>query len=309
MPSFNPIPLKTINTVTDTTQLPLAASDDEIDLLDLLLTIAENIKLLVIGPLLAGLLALGGVWFWPATYESSFTLNAEKSLVFDGVHLKFIQPQEISAIAVAKPTLEAAAQALTATNQSDLAQRILAGAATSSVPRNTTHVLVTLQAPTAQAAHDMAQALLAATLKASRPQGEKLARLTENLQIDQAALENARTLEARLDQTIKQGKSNVEELAKNYAALLGAIAVQAKRVDEHRARLTGLSEADAISKPVLLTVPSKPRKNLVVVVAVLASGFAFLLFVFIRKAMRNVSTNPETARKLVLIRKALGKDN
>ena len=292
--------------MTDTTQLPLAASDDEIDLLDLLLTIAENIKLLVIGPLLAGLLALGGVWFWPATYESSFTLNAQKTLATDGVN---ITPQQISAIAVAKPTLEAAAQALTTTNQSDLAQRILAGAATSSVPRNTTHVLVTLQAPTAQAAHDMAQALLAATLKASRPQGEELARLSEKLQIDQAALENARTLEARLDQTIKQGKSNVEELAKNYAALLDAIAVQTKRVDEHRARLTGLSEADAISKPVLLTVPSKPRKGLVVLMAVLASGFALLLFVFIRKAMRNVSTNPETARKLALIRKALGKDN
>ncbi len=301
-----PIPSIFSQKMTDTPNHP---EDDEIDLLDLLLTIAENIKILVIGPLLTGLLALVGVWFWPATYESSFTLNAQKALIFDGVETKLIQPQQISAIAVAKPTLEAAAQALTTTNQSDLAQRILAGAATSSVPRNTTHVLVTLQAPTAQAAHDMAQALLAATLKASRPQGEELARLSEKLQIDQAALENARTLEARLDQTIKQGKSNVEELAKNYAALLGAIAVQTKRVDEHRARLTGLSEADAISKPVLLTVPSKPRKGLVVLMAVLASGFALLLFVFIRKAMRNVSTNPETARKLALIRKALGKDN
>jgi hypothetical protein len=34
------------------------APDDEIDLLDLLVTIAENIKLLVLGPIVAGLLAL-----------------------------------------------------------------------------------------------------------------------------------------------------------------------------------------------------------------------------------------------------------
>ena len=33
--------------------------DDEIDLLDLLVTVAENIKLLIIGPIAAGLVALG----------------------------------------------------------------------------------------------------------------------------------------------------------------------------------------------------------------------------------------------------------
>jgi hypothetical protein len=40
-------------------------------------------------------------------------------------------------------------------------------------------------------------------------------------------------------------------------------------------------------------------------VAVLASGFALLLFVFIRQAFRNAGNNPESAAKLVRIRKAL----
>jgi capsular polysaccharide biosynthesis protein len=287
--------------MTDTPNKP---EDDEIDLLDLLLTIAENIKLLVIGPLLAGMLALVGVWFWPATYESSFTLNAQKTLATDGVN---ITPQQISAIALTKPTLDAAAQALTTAKQPDLAQRILAGAATSSVPRNTPHALVTLQAPTAQAAHDMAQALLSATLQASRPQGEELARVMQDLQKSQAALDNARTLETRLNHSIKQGKGSDEELVKNYAALLPVISDQAKVVDQQRARLAGLGENDIVAMPTVPTAPSKPRKNLVVVMAVLASGFVLLLFVFIRKAMRNGLTNPETARKLALIRKALGK--
>lgn len=291
------------------TETPRYPEDDEIDLLDLLLTIAENIKILVIGPLLAGLLALVGVWFWPATYESGFTLNAQKTLIVDGVETKLIQPQQISAIAVAKPTLDTAAQVLTAAKQPDLAQRILAGAATSSVPRNTTHALVTLQAPTAQASHDMAQALLSATLQASRPQGEELARLTQDLQKNQAALDNARTLETRLDQSIRQGKGSDEELAKNYAALLPVISDQSKLVVQQSARLAGLGENDIVAKPTVPSAPSKPRKNLVVVMAVLASGFALLLFVFIRKAMRNCLTNPEMARKLAMIRKALGKGN
>lgn len=291
--------------MTDTPNKP---EDDEIDLLDLLLTIAENIKLLVIGPLLAGLLALVGVWFWPATYESSFTLNAQKTLVTDGVN---ITPQQISAIALTKPTLDAAAQALTAANQPDLAQRILTGAATSSVPRNTPHALVTLQAPTAQAAHDMAQALLSATLQASRPQGEELARVMQELQKNQAFLDNARTLEARLVQSIKQGKGSDEELAKNYAALLPAITNQAMLVDQQRARLAGLGENDIVAKPTVPPAPSKSRKNLLVVMAVLASGFVFLIFVFIRQALRSACQNEETAQKInalqASLRKALAK--
>ncbi len=288
------------------TETPNHPEDDEIDLLDLLLTIAENIKILVIGPLLTGLLALVGVWFWPATYESSFTLNAQKTLIFDGVETKLIQPQQISAIAVAKPTLGAAVQVLTAAKQPDLAQRLLAGAATSSVPSNTQHALVTLQAPTAQAAHDMAQALLSATLQASRPQGEELVRLTQDLQKELAALDNAKTLQARLEQAIKQGKGSNEELAKTYVALLPAISAQAKRVDLQRVRLAGLDENDIVSKPAVPPAPSKPRKYLVVLMAVLSSGFVLLIFVFIRKAMRNAKTNSLTSRKLTLIRQAIG---
>lgn len=300
--------LKTISTVTDTTQLPPAATpDDEIDLLDLVLTIAENIKLLVMGPLLAGLVALGGVWVWPATFESSFTLNANKSLIVDGVETKLIQPQQISTVALAKPTLEAAAQALTAANQPNLAQHLLAGAVISTVPRNTTHVLVTMRAPTAQAAHDMAQAQLAATLNGSRPQGEALARLTQELQKDQFALENARTLETRLDHAIKTSKANNgEELAKSYASLLSAIAEQSRRVEQHRARLAGLGEADIVSKPNLPVTASKPRKTMVVVMAVLASGFALLLFVILRKAFQGTTYNPESAAKIARIRQLVG---
>ena len=288
------------------TDTPKHQDDDEIDLFDLFLTVAENIKLLIVGPLLAGLLAWAGVWLWPPTYESSFTLNAQKTLATDGVN---ITPQQISATALTKPTLDAAAQALIEANQPDLAQRLLAGAATSSVPRNTPHVLVTLQAPTALAAHDMAQALLSATLQASRPKGEELARVMQDLQKNEAALDNARILETLLDQSIKQGKGSDEELVKNYAVILPAISNQARLVNQSRAHLAGLSEIDIVVKPAVPSAPSKPRKKFLVVMAVLATGFVLLLFVFIRKAMRNAVTNPETARKIALIRKALGKGN
>jgi uncharacterized protein involved in exopolysaccharide biosynthesis len=56
---------------------------------------------------------------------------------------------------------------------------------------------------------------------------------------------------------------------------------------------------------------SKPKKALIAIIATLASGFALLLFVFIRQALRNSSQNSESAKKLASIqaswRRALGK--
>lgn len=60
--------------MTDNTPIP---EDDEISLLDLLQTIVDNLRLLVIGPIVAGLLALAAVSFWPKTYESTAILKAE----------------------------------------------------------------------------------------------------------------------------------------------------------------------------------------------------------------------------------------
>ncbi len=55
--------------MTDETQL--APADDEISLLDLLLVIAENARLLIFGPLLAGLAALGIAFIIPPTFTAT----------------------------------------------------------------------------------------------------------------------------------------------------------------------------------------------------------------------------------------------
>jgi uncharacterized protein involved in exopolysaccharide biosynthesis len=56
---------------------------------------------------------------------------------------------------------------------------------------------------------------------------------------------------------------------------------------------------------------SKPKKALIAIIATLAAGFALLLFVFIRQALRNAGQDPEAASKLARLqaswRKALGR--
>ena len=56
---------------------------------------------------------------------------------------------------------------------------------------------------------------------------------------------------------------------------------------------------------------AKPKKALIAIITTLVSGFALLLFVFIRNALRNAQQSPETAQKLAQLqqglRRALGK--
>ena len=56
---------------------------------------------------------------------------------------------------------------------------------------------------------------------------------------------------------------------------------------------------------------AKPKKVLIAIITTLASGFALLLFVFIRNALRNAQQCPKTAQKLAQLqqglRRALGK--
>ena len=56
---------------------------------------------------------------------------------------------------------------------------------------------------------------------------------------------------------------------------------------------------------------SKPKKALIAIIATLASGFALLLFVFVRQALANASQDEESAAKMAAIRsswrRALGR--
>ena len=47
---------------------------------------------------------------------------------------------------------------------------------------------------------------------------------------------------------------------------------------------------------------SKPKKATIALMTTLATGFALLLFIFIRQAWRNAAANPETAAKLAALR-------
>jgi hypothetical protein len=52
---------------------------------------------------------------------------------------------------------------------------------------------------------------------------------------------------------------------------------------------------------------SKPKKALIAVIATLATGFALLLFVFVRQALANARRDQESAEKLSRLKSAFGR--
>ena len=73
------------------------------------------------------------------------------------------------------------------------------------------------------------------------------------------------------------------------------------KLDESREGAT-IQVVDAAQPPEL---KSKPKKALIAILASLATGFALLLFVFVRQALRNGAQDEETATKLMAIRTGL----
>jgi capsular polysaccharide biosynthesis protein len=138
------------------------APDDETDLLDLLVTIAENIKLLVVGPLVAGLLALGVSFTLPNTFESKAVINANK----EGV-----DPNVLVSMATTAAVLEPVRQQIGFEPDlpTERALNELRDSIKASVGRSDKLITITATAPSAEQAQRTNQALLAELFNSLSP--------------------------------------------------------------------------------------------------------------------------------------------
>ncbi len=281
------------------TDAPHFAEDDEISLLDLLQTIVDNLRLLVIGPIVAGLLALAAASFWPKTYESTAILKAEPITV---------------TIMLSTAVLDPIASSLGYTPQmpTDEARTKLKEQIKASINNKDKLLTLTAQANTPQAAQALAQTVLQQTYTASQPRDSEKLRLQKQLAQSQArekeAAQTAQLLGRKLDAA---GSTGASEVSQGYAQMIGVVKdSQNTQLDIER-QLQGLDDSALVQEATLPTKYGSPKHSLVAIIAVLVTGFALLLFVFIRKALRNAKQDPESAQKLIALqaswRKALGR--
>lgn len=266
---------------------------EEIDLLDILVTLAENIKLLILGPLFVGICALGIAYNVPQTFESIAVLKAEQATA-----------SLMTTASVLDPV--AADLGLTKVDSAEEARKLLREQIKVSVGRNDKLLTLTVSAPAPQQAQAIANAVLQQTYVQSRPKGSDLTRLETQLKDAKARTKSAEDAAgALLKRMESNGAAGSTESARGYAELLNVAAAAQNQVAALQAQLEGLTDAQLIQAPTLPEKASKPKKGLIVIGATLAAGLALMLFVFVRQAVRGAAKDADAASKMARIRRAL----
>lgn len=265
---------------------------DELSLLDLLVTLAENIKLLIVGSLLAALCALGIAFALPQTFQSVAVLQAEQGTASLMTTATVLDPV-IASLALGKdePVEEA--------------RRKLRETIKVAVGRTDKLLTLTVSANTPQQAQAIANAVLQQTYLESRPKGVAATRLVIQLKEAQTRLKNAQNAGIGVFKRMEFTSYGGAELARGYAELLSAASAAQIQISALEGQLDGVTDSQLVQSPTLPKKASQPKKGLVAISATLAAGFLLLLFIFTRQALRNTLEDGAAAGKVARIRRAL----
>ncbi len=272
--------------------------NDEISLLDILVTLAESWKLLVFGPLIAGVLAGALSFLWPKTFESTAIVRlseAEVALVgaapvLDPLIVKFDLLREFDG------------------NQDD-ARAYLAKKIAGKFDKKTGLSTITAVDAMPERAQALGVAAIDALLQELLPKGKNKDQVEKTISSNEGIIaNNADAVEQLKRQMGKQGQNEtgLEVVMKHYATLSAEVARKELENVELRKSLTVKGAEVFVQQPSLPQRKTSPKRSMVVLLALFASGLALLLFVFIRKAWRNAAQDAESASKIARIKSLLG---
>ena len=275
--------------------------EDEVSLLDLLVVVAENLRLLVLGPVLIGLLALAIGYVLPQSFVSQSILALPTSTQ---------TPTQAVAVMVSPLVLDPVIEALKLTDgrslqvtRNALAKQINANVGKDGLVR----LDVTENSPVA--AQNIANAIIDTWLRTTLPTTLDRADLQARLAYAKVALSSVRAL---LERLTSESSSNL-----NKSLTRGESGISMVAVGELQARyfsevltisrtLQGLSRDVIVLSPTLPTEPVAPKKSLIAILAAIGGGFALLLWVFSREAWRRAAQDSQSAKKQSRLRGILG---
>ena len=270
--------------------------DDEISLLDILVTLAESWKLLVFGPLIAGVLAGALSFLWPKTFESVAIVRlteAELALlntapVLDPLVEKFGLLSEFDGV------------------QED-ARQYLTKKIVGKFDKKTNLATITAAANTPERAQEMGKAVMDALLIELLPKGKNKDQIEQKIINNEGVISNNRDA---LEQLQKQmGKSGggdaaLEVVMKYYASLTAEVAAKELENIELRKSLLVKGEEVYIQKNGLTQRKVSPNHRAVFLIATLTICFVLLLFISARSAWYLTMQNIKNKQKLLRIKQA-----
>jgi hypothetical protein len=271
---------------------------DEISLLDILVTLAESWKLLVFGPLIAAVLTGTLSFLWPKTFESVAIVR----LTEEDMALLHAAP-------VLDPLIEKFGYLKDADGIKDDARKELKKDLLFASDKKTKLATITAKATTPEQAQALGSAAMAALLLELRPKGQEKALLQKTIAINERAIVGSEDAIESIQRSLKRGAlsdQTQESAIKNLAAINSDIAKRTQENETLRQKLEARGAEVLVQQPSLPQRKTSPKNGMVVLLALMTSGFVLLLFVFIRKAWRNAGQDAESANKIARIKLLLG---
>lgn len=272
------------------------SNDDEISLLDLLATVTENLTLLVIGPLLAGLVALGVTFVVPPTYESRSVLRLEESTI------ALIKSDDLLT-----PLLPKAPWIKKDAPLSGRLQR-LRDEVESTYNKKDKTLTISVSGPSPQESQQLHNAVINELRKQMRPKGLSLEQIETRRATTQSTLDELSQVIASLAQNITRMNGDSEASSRAYSLLVTQRLNSQQTLQDIEFSLKPFGDEAFVQTPSLPDKPTKPKKGLIAVITTLGAGVGLLVFVLLRQALRNAKRhNPQDAERLATIKKNTAK--
>lgn len=277
--------------------------ESEVGLLDMLVVVAENLKLLILGPVAAGLLALGICYLVPQSYTSEAIIalpNASNAVTSQAAAL-------MTSALVLDPVI--ASLNLSDGHPIQVARKKLVSQIKAVVGKDGL-LRLDVTANTPAEAQNIGNAVISAWLKSTIPGAQDRADLEKRLESAKSSLD---AVERLLKRITTDGASNLAQPLTRGEAGTSIVAIgelQTKFLGEVLSiprTLQGYSREAVKQPPTLPTEPVSPKKGFIATFVALGFGFLILLSIFISRAWRNASQDPHKAEKQRRVNRALGR--
>lgn len=285
-------------------QLPSSDADDTLNLIDLMVVVAENIKLLLLGTIFIGLVAWGATFLLPPRYESESWLRLDNGVAeasaayFDSTDVLIPLLAKTPWVRGRESDAEGAVERL----RDDIH---------ASYSKTDRVLRVRVLAPSPEQARQLNTDLIEAFRVFTLPRGKELEQLQQQAERARGSLKELGLILDRLAQNMDKVTPGTEgdNVARAYINLFEQRAIREKALQDLDRKLTGFGSEVFVQSPNLPAQPAKPDKALIVLASTLMGGLGLLLFVFVRHGWRHASLHEDSAHKIQRICQSLGARN
>jgi uncharacterized protein involved in exopolysaccharide biosynthesis len=302
--------------MSDSESEPAQAENTATGAIDRLLVVAENLKLLVLGSIAAGLLAYGICFVVPQSYTSQAILSLPAIPLSPSASQQVLPvpqtPTQAAAIMVSPLVLDPIIRTFNLSDErdQDVARKKLADKIKATVGKD---LLLRLEvtAPSPEQAQKLANAIIDTWLKSTVPGERERGDLEKRLGYLKLSLDSVTGLIERIakDGTESLGKPLTRGEAGSSLVALGEL--QGRYLTEVIAiprALQGMSRDVVAQPPTLPIEPSWPKKSWIAGFSSLGALALILMCLFGLEALRAAEQEPAAADKLNRLRRAIKLD-